>query len=812
VSHPPALIIHGHFYQPPRENPWTGIVDREPSAAPFHDWNERIHSECYRPNAWARVIDESGSIGDIVNNYALVNFDVGPTLLGWIAAHHRDTLARIVDADRHSRRVRRHGNAIAQGYNHAILPLCDDRDLRTQIRWGLFEFRHRFGRDAEALWLPETACDDRVLGALIDEGLRYAILAPGQAARVKRKDGWRDVSGGRIDPRRPYRYLHRDGSGRSLALFFYDAPVARGIAFDGVLGSSRALLDRVERASGGAGTLVHAATDGESYGHHFKFGDRCLAYALAHEAKRRGLWVTNYGELLDHHPAEIEVEIALGDDGKGSSWSCAHGVGRWSRDCGCHTGGKAGWNQRWRAPLRAAFDYLHDEAAQLFEDQAGDLLDDPWAARDAYIELVVSPSADRAAFVARHARRPLDDAGRVRVLRLLEAQRSSMLMYTSCGWFFSELSGIETLQVMRYAARLVDQLVDLGAPDLSEPLLERLAEAKSNLRPKGHGADIYRSDVLPTRVDDRALAAHLALSGLPLQLPARGEIAGRRYRVTSRRRDKHGRTTLGTMQLELCDLATTYESEFASAALYFGGIDLHCLVREALPPERYESACARLLQALTSGSLMALLRVAQEEFGSSAYTLEHLLPSGRVAVSDALFDDLRGRYFTQYEAMYQEASVALTQFVEHDLPLPEELRVAAQLALAHRFDDEVARAPRDRFVASAYDAARAIAREAERYGCVLRRESACRHFESLLGHLIDRVCAGDTDAPGEGYAARALDLLAAAAELGLSLDVDVMQERLHDALDDGLVASSSLVELATALGLSPELVRAREPS
>ena len=455
---PIALIIHGHFYQPPRENPWTGEVETEPGAAPFHDWNERIHAECYAPN---------------IGNYPLINFNFGPTLLSWLESHHAETYAQILNADRESAAARGgHGNAIAQAYGHAILPLCNERDRVTQIVWGLADFRFRFGREAEALWLPETAANDEVLSLLIDHGMRYVILAPNQAK-------------GEIDTSKPYLFRHIDGSRRTLAVFFYNGPLARAIAFEGALSSSRGLVEKFVSTAQGK-ELVNVATDGETYGHHFKFGDLALSYALTVEAKAAGFWVTNYSQYLDHHPPELEVEIDNGPDGEGTSWSCAHGVGRWMRDCGCHTGGEPGWNQAWRGPLREALNFLRDDAAIKFENAASELLRDPWAARNDYIDVILDPQA-RDSFLSRHSLKPAEES---RVLSLMEMQRSALLMFTSCGWFFSDLAGIETVQVMRYAARLIDLMDQL---ELDPPLarfLELMSEAKSNRPEKGNGADL----------------------------------------------------------------------------------------------------------------------------------------------------------------------------------------------------------------------------------------------------------------------------------------------------------------------------------
>lgn len=489
----PAVIIHGHFYQPPRENPWTGVVDQEPDAAPFHDWNERIHAECYKPNAQVSFIDERTNERRIVNNYTHLSFNFGPTLLTWLERTHPDTYSQIVAADAESvRRRGGHGNAIAQAYSHAILPLCNERDRLTQVRWGLADFRYRFGREAESMWLPETACNNDVLDLLIDEGLRYVILAPQQASRIRKtaETQWQDVSLGQIDTGYSYQYCHRQNSQRSLAVFFYDQQLAGAIAFDQALASSSVLVERFARAVRGDG-LVNVATDGESYGHHFKFGDLCLAHAFEVEIPARGLRATNYGEHLDHHPPVAEVEIAHGADGQGSSWSCPHGVGRWISDCGCQTGGEAGWNQRWRGPLRSALDLVRDEAAVFFEETRGKLFIEPWAARNEAIEIFLD-SSRVPSFLKHHASRELGAKDRERALTYLEMQRNTILMYASCGWFFNDISRIEPVQVLKYAARAIDLMEQLKIPFSRKRFLEILSEARSNKPELGNGADIYR--------------------------------------------------------------------------------------------------------------------------------------------------------------------------------------------------------------------------------------------------------------------------------------------------------------------------------
>jgi alpha-amylase/alpha-mannosidase (GH57 family) len=498
------LAIHGHFYQPPRENPWLEEVEVEPGAAPYHDWNERITAECYAANTAARLDDGEARV---VNNFEKISFNFGPTLLSWLDRHAPVTYRKIVEADRTSREVRHgHGNAIAQAYNHVIMPLASRRDKVTQVGWGIEDFRHRFGRDPEGMWLPETAVDRETLALLGDAGIRLTILAPSQAQRVRRlgTDQWVDVGGERIDPRQAYH--HTTMRGRRLALFFYDGPISRAIAFEGAAASGETLAARLLAGFQPERTdpqLVHVATDGESYGHHTPRGETALAAALAQLERTGGLALTNYGEFLAAHPPAHEVEIA-----DGTSWSCAHGVERWRSDCGCRVG-HPGWHQRWRAPLREALDWLRDQLDPFYETRLSTLLRDPWAARDDYIHVILDRSAEsKAAFFARHERRPMDHRTRVEALKFLELQRQRLLMYTSCGWFFDDIGGLEAVQVLKYAARAIQLADDLGLKDLEPGFLRRLAAAPSNVPEMGNGAQVYRRLVLPIAVDFARVVAH----------------------------------------------------------------------------------------------------------------------------------------------------------------------------------------------------------------------------------------------------------------------------------------------------------------
>lgn len=483
------IIVHGHFYQPPRENPWTGRIDPQPDAAPFADWNERIHAECYGPNSVASVTRADEQI--TFNNFERMSFDIGPTLLAWLETEHPETYRRIIEADELSRERLGHGNAMAQAFHHTILPLATTKDIRTQVRWGLEDFRFRFGRRAEGMWLPETAANDAVLSILIEESVDFTVLAPHQAGVWREdEDGpWLSSKEHAIDSRVAYRYEHVDGSGRSLTVFFYDGDLAKEIAFENLGSSSANFLEAFERRAGDENSVVHAATDGETYGHHHKFSDLGLAFALFVEAEECGIHVTNYAAWLAEHPPQREVRL---EPGAGTSWSCAHGVGRWMSDCGCSTYGPEGWTQEWRAPLRAGLEVIRWAAEQAFEVLARPIFIDPWGARDRYVSVVIGAES-LADFLEGETAGLADGPALQRAATLLELQRHAMSMFTSCGWFFYDVSRIETVQILRYAARTLQLMEEVGLPLPSDAYIPLLEEASSNDPDEGNAATILHS-------------------------------------------------------------------------------------------------------------------------------------------------------------------------------------------------------------------------------------------------------------------------------------------------------------------------------
>ena len=482
------VCIHGHFYQPPRENPWSGRVERQESAQPYHDWNDRITAECYAPNAQARILDKRGRLLATQNNYARISFDFGPTLLSWLQAEAPQVYAAVLAADRSAQ------GAMAQAFSHMILPLANARDRATQVIWGSRDFVHRFGREPTGMWLPETAVNLATLEDLATAGIQFTILAPRQARRVRRFGSrqWQDVAGGRVDARFPYEI--RLPSERRIAVFFYDAAIAQDVAFGGLLHDGHRLATRLAEVGGSRRRepqLISVATDGESYGHHHRFGEMALASALRSLIARPEVALSNYRAFLATHPPVREVEIV-----ENSSWSCVHGLERWRSDCGCNSGGRPGWHQAWRAPLRAALDWLRDQLAPAYQHAAAQLLWNAWSARNDFIELVLDESPKvAAAFLARHARYPLNAREQERVWSLLQVQRHAMLMYTSCGWFFDDVSGIETAQILSYAAHAIDLAAAALDLSLESEFARRLEAAPSNDPRWGNARAVYEAQL-----------------------------------------------------------------------------------------------------------------------------------------------------------------------------------------------------------------------------------------------------------------------------------------------------------------------------
>ena len=761
---PIALAFHGHFYQPPRENPWTEEVPREAGAAPFHDWNEKIALEAYRPNAFARVVDEHGQVVSIVNNYEHLSFDVGPTLTTWLADHEPLAFERIVEGDR------RGGGGMAQAFFHIILPLATERDVRTMVRWGMREFEFRFGRRADGIWLPETAVNDDVLRVLAEEGVGFTVLAPYQAATE-------------LDTRQAYRWTHPDDESLGVDLVLYDGPLSHAVAFELSALSSEAFIDRVAE-SAPEGGLVTVAADGETFGHHHHYGDRFLAYALAVQAPKRGIDVVSVAEWLAEHPAEEPAEVVE------SAWSCAHGVGRWKEDCGCSTGGPPEWNQRWRAPLRRALDVVREAVDAVIDRRGPEVLRDPWAARDGYVDVLLGATT-REEFAAQHV---VGDA--VTAFTILEAARHALAMYTSCGWFFNDLAGLETVQVLRYAARALDCIDELGEQAPTEVFLRILDEAESNDPTEGGGRDIWRRHVETARVGTDRAVAQLALVELLERRDPPASVGAFEVEIFEHGHIDRGALSMSWGHVRLVHRRTGRTTDHVYAAVHLGGLEVLGATR-APDAERDRDAISRLRSAFEfEAPVTTLLRLVSDGFGPTEFGVRSGVPEGAEQILRTVARGLADRFGGAVDRLYGDHRPTLVALTSAGYPLPPELRAPMELAMARRLDVEIA-AQNGSLDTRDYVQAIAIARDAKAQGIELDTHHARRVLERLLLSAVEHAVAhpDDTRAP-----ITALDL---ARELGIYPSLERSQEVVFDALQRaGGAATPALRKLAAALNLA----------
>ena len=676
------ICIHGHFYQPPRENPWLEEIEVQDSAYPYHDWNEKITAECYATNAASRILEPEGNIIAIVNNYSMISFNFGPTLLSWMEHHRPDVYEAVLQADVLSmKRFSGHGSALAQAYNHMIMPLANKRDKYTQTIWGIRDFQKRFKRDPEGMWLPETAVDIETLEVLAELGIRFTILAPRQAGRVKKnakKAQWQDVGEGRVDPTMPYLCLLP--SGRTISLFFYDGPISQDIAFRGLLQSGEALFKRLMGAFSATRDwpqLVHIATDGETYGHHHRFGDMALAYCLYQIEKERDVAITNYGEYLERHPPGYVVEIV-----EKSSWSCVHGVERWRNDCGCNSGAHPGWSQAWRKPLREAMDGLRDKAATLYERSALKYLRNSWEARDDYISVTLNRSEENTElFLKDHAVKTLAGDEKTRVLKLLEMERNAMLMYTSCGWFFDEISGLETVQVMKYAGRVIQLAEELFDVRLENDFLSVLISAPSNLRKLKNGGRVYELLVQPARLDLIRVAAHYAISSFFEEYPDITRI----YCYTARRETSDmitaGRVRLAVGRACIQSDITWDEKRMNFAILHLGDHNVTGGVRDSGDEGGFSVMSQEIRETFNRGDIPCVIRLMDKHFGDNTYSLWHLFRDEQRKVINEILKPALDDINISFRQIYDNNYVTMNFLSEISYPLPRHLLVAAEMIL-----------------------------------------------------------------------------------------------------------------------------------
>ncbi len=675
------VCIHGHFYQPPRENPWLEAIEIQDSAYPYRDWNERITAECYAPNAESRILNTENQIIDIVNNYSCISFNFGPTLLSWMEKYSKKVYDLILQADQDSqKKFNGHGSAIAQGYNHMIMPLANARDKQTQVKWGIGDFKFRFNREPEGMWLPETAVDVASLEALASNGIKYTILSPYQAKRVRKKGDthWVDATGGNFNVQIPY--ICNLPSGNSIAIFFYDGPISQDIAFGDLLTDGEKFTNRLisvlpndpEHAS-----LLSIANDGETFGHHHKFGNMALAYTLNRIRKDHLANITIYGEYLTKHPPQHEVEVL-----ENSSWSCCHGVERWRADCGCKIGTNPSWNQKWRTHLRQAMDWLRDKLIDVYEREMKKYSDEHWEARDDYLSVILNHSSKNIEeFIVKHARRALTDKEKIAMLQLLEMQRHAMLMYTSCGWFFDDISGIEPTQVIQYAARAIQLAKFVTNEDFERGFLSILEKAKSNLPDIKDGKEIYFNYVKHSVVDLLDVGAHYAISSLFSDYDEVANIYS--YSI---KREFIDANEVGKQKLiigkAIIKSDITHEVQLINfAVLHLGDTNLSAGVRNHTDGDYFEIVRKEIKDAFFQNNIGEVINLINKHFDQNNYSLWDLFKNEQKHALDHIFEITRESIESHFRQIFEQYSPLMQIRNNISSSLPKALAMTVEFIL-----------------------------------------------------------------------------------------------------------------------------------
>ncbi|MBV6443428.1 MAG: DUF3536 domain-containing protein [Haliscomenobacteraceae bacterium CHB4] len=737
------VCIHGHFYQPPRENAWLDIVEQQESARPFHDWNARVNFECYAPNAAARILDEHGWIVKIRNNYNRISWNFGPTLLSWLEENDPEAYDLLKKADQRSAdRFGGHGSALAQVHSHLIMPLCNYRDKVTQVWWGIRDFEHRFGRYPEGIWLAETAVDTETLEVLASHGIQFTVLAPRQAKAVRLIDKsasaeWKEVNAETLDTRRPY--WHQLPSGRRIALYFYHGGVAQEVAFNGLLNSGKNFANRLTNFfdDNDDPQLAHIATDGETYGHHHRHGEMALADCLNQIEYGGQATLTNYGQFLELFPPTWEVQIH-----ENSSWSCVHGVERWRSDCGCNTGGHPGWHQRWRKPLRDTLNWLRDQLAPVYEKEAARFLRDPWAARNDYIEVMLDRSEERVAkFLKKHARRELSLLEEVAVLRLLESQRHAVLMFTSCGWFFDEISGIETNQILQYALRAMDYAQDVTNVNFYPEFTRRLSEAPSNVLPNGSAS--FTQNVVPTRVTLERVAMHFAVASLFEADPQGLDLFNYTASVDFFEKIEAGTPQFAAGRLAIRSRLSHAKKTFCFAVIYLGQQHIIGNISATMNRATFDDMWQRTSKAFRAANLGEVIGILQEYFGPEKFTLSSLFADEKIKIIRDITNASLAVAESSLRDVFNDSYQLMAGLEENDLPLPDAWRnIAAYVLnsdLLHFFENGEIKDTRT---------LRRIAEDLKRWNVKLTDEEAVRHAVSeRIYREIEKINMDMSSAP-----------------------------------------------------------------
>lgn len=674
------ICIHGHFYQPPRENPWLDKVEIQESAHPYHDWNHRINAECYRRNSASRILDPEGRITEIINNYAWMSFNMGPTLLAWMQEEAPESYEAILQADRESQEhFGGHGSALAQAFNHLIMPLANERDQETQIIWGIEDFKYRFNRMPEGMWLGETAVNTTTLELLAKHGIKFTILSPYQAKSF-RKSGeahWHDATGAKIDPRRAYRC--NLPSGNQIALFFYDGPVSQGVAFEGLLNNGLKFADRLlgQLDDREESQLFHIATDGESYGHHHHFGEMALSACLDHIAQHQEIDLTVYGEFLEAHPPEYEAQII-----ENTSWSCYHGVERWRSDCGCNTGGNEDWNQEWRAPLREAFDWLREELIELYEAQMQEFTDAPWDVRNAYIQVVLDRDPENVEnFFQQYFPEGLSDDEKVKLLKLLEMQYHCMLMYTSCGWFFDEVTGLESMQDIFYATRAFQLAEEVSGNQYEEDFTKLLEKIPSNLPEYGTALTAYQKYVKPMALDMTRIGAHYAVSSVFEEFPEDASLYNFSAHMKLRKYYESGKQKLLIGRTEIRSDVTWERVDISYAVLHLGDQHLFSGVKKDFGEEALNELHDKAVSFFEKGNIYEIFNLMDEYFGNHSYSFWHLFRDEQRRIMELVMENTMRSAEGALQLLFENTYPLLKTFNEINMKAPDRLRLPVETAI-----------------------------------------------------------------------------------------------------------------------------------
>ncbi|RLD23475.1 MAG: glycoside hydrolase, partial [Bacteroidetes bacterium] len=647
-------------------NAWIEEIELQESAAPFHDWNERITHECYGPNAVARILNEEGKIENIVSNYARMSYNFGPTLLSWLEQRSPKIYQQIIDSDRESMiHYGGHGSAMAQVYNHIIMPLASRRDKETQVKWGIADFEKRFNRKPEGMWLAETAVDTETLEVLAENEIKFTVLAPYQAKRFRKQGDEKWIDG--ADTKQAY--ICNLPSGKKINLFFYDGKHSQGVAFDGYLNNGKHFANELINAFDNRkeNQLVHVATDGESYGHHHKNGEMALAYCMDQIEKNPDIQLTNYSQFLEL--VEVTHEVEINED---TSWSCAHGIERWRSDCGCNTGGKSDWNQKWRSGLRDSLDWLNDEFSSIFENGMAAYSNDCWGLRIKYYEVFSDRSPQNIEqFFKKNFDKTLSDKDKTIIIRLLEMEKLSEYMFTSCAWFFSEISGIETLQVLQYANRGIQLAEELSDIKLDERFKDKLQLINSNITVYGTAKDIYVKSVNTKRLSLTQIGMSYAVSALFDDSAHLLSVLNYNCESEILKRKKAGNNLIMVSGItHVRSRVTLSHKEFSFAVVYMGNHHLVGGTSNDVSKDNFNKVNNELNALFEEANLSGIIDNIKTNFTERTFSFFHLYKDQQVNLINYVIQDKVKAGIESYERIYNSSYSLLNLMHNNQLTIP----------------------------------------------------------------------------------------------------------------------------------------------